>query len=216
MCLFAKTNEIKVAEDDIKCYKVINVKKVFNDYVFLTPYQLVEVDIDTLLGQKPFSADRKPKLEKFKDDVYVAEGGFIHAFKHYEDALDDCDYCDIVFECIIKKGTKYIEGVCFENVGIAAESVMFNPYCYSDKESLYKFVENSFCNRYMEREIIIIRGKKMHIVIGVDPNSIEKDDNLWDISFEDFLVGAVDINEDIWYVYSDGRLYETFESVEIG
>lgn len=64
-----------------------------------------------------------------------------------------------------------------------------------------------------ERTTITVRGKEMHLIVGVDPSTIEKDDELWDFSFDDFLVGAVEVNEDYWYVYSNGRCYETFECV---
>lgn len=65
----------------------------------------------------------------------------------------------------------------------------------------------------IERTIIIVNGKKMHLMVGVTPSAIENDENLWDISFEDFLTNAVEVNEDIWYVYFNGRCYETNEQV---
>lgn len=65
----------------------------------------------------------------------------------------------------------------------------------------------------IERTIIIVNGKKMHLMVGVTPSTIENDENLWDISFEDFLTNAVEVNEDIWYVYFNGRCYETNEQV---
>ena len=65
----------------------------------------------------------------------------------------------------------------------------------------------------IERTIIIVNGKEMHLIVGVNPSTIENDENLWDISFEDFLTNAVEVNEDIWYVYFNGRCYETNEQV---
>ena len=60
-----------------------------------------------------------------------------------------------------------------------------------------------------ERAVIIVNGKKMHLIVGVNPSTVENDEDLWDISFEDFLTNAVEVNEDIWYVYFNGRCYET-------
>lgn len=64
-----------------------------------------------------------------------------------------------------------------------------------------------------ERTVVIVNEKKMHLIVGVNPNTIENNENLWDISFEDFLTKAVEVNEDIWYVYFNGRCYETSEEV---
>ena len=64
-----------------------------------------------------------------------------------------------------------------------------------------------------ERTIVIVNGKEMHLIVGVTPSAIENDESLWDISFEDFLTNAVEVNEDIWYVYFNGRCYETNEQV---
>ena len=64
-----------------------------------------------------------------------------------------------------------------------------------------------------ERTTIIVRGKKLHLIFNVKPADTF-DDDLWDFAFEDFLSGAVEINEDIWYIYYEGRCYETENYVE--
>jgi hypothetical protein len=75
----------------------------------------------------------------------------------------------------------------------------------------------------MERTIITIRGKKMHIEYGANPSMLESKlllnsfygvDELWDIAFEDFLNGAMEVDEHIWYIYYEGRCYETDKCVE--
>lgn len=66
----------------------------------------------------------------------------------------------------------------------------------------------------MERTIITIRGKKMHIEYGANPSMLESNDELWDIAFEDFLNGAMEVDEHIWYIYYEGRCYETDNCVE--
>lgn len=64
-----------------------------------------------------------------------------------------------------------------------------------------------------ERTIINVRGKKLHLIFNV---KIYNDfaNYLWDFLFEDFLSGAIEINEDIWYIYYEGRCYETEDYVE--
>ena len=64
-----------------------------------------------------------------------------------------------------------------------------------------------------ERTTIIVKDKKLHLKFYVKPTDIFND-YLWDFVFEDFLSGAVEINEDIWYIYYEGRCYETEDYVE--
>ena len=64
-----------------------------------------------------------------------------------------------------------------------------------------------------ERTTIIVRGKKLHLKFYAKPVMTCIDD-LWDFIFEDFLSGAIEVNEDIWYIYYDGRCYETEDYVE--
>ena len=64
-----------------------------------------------------------------------------------------------------------------------------------------------------ERTTIIVKGKKLHLKFNVTPVDTF-DDDLWDFAFEDFLSGAVEINEDIWYIYYEGRCYETEDFFE--
>ena len=61
-----------------------------------------------------------------------------------------------------------------------------------------------------------IDGVKLHLVLGKTVKEWEEargNDDLWDILFEELLDGSVDIDEDIWYWYIDGRCYETYEKV---
>lgn len=72
----------------------------------------------------------------------------------------------------------------------------------------------------IETSIIKINGKTMYLELGHNVAEWkkkfdvpeERDCNAstyWDFSFEDFLNGAVEINEDITYWYINGRVYET-------
>ena len=53
----------------------------------------------------------------------------------------------------------------------------------------------------------------IHLKFNVKPTDTFADD-LWDFPLEDFLNGAVEVNEDIWYIYQNGRCYETDNYVE--
>ena len=72
-------------------------------------------------------------------------------------------------------------------------------------------------NKLCKKVIVTVNGQKLHLVIGKTVREWKQmcghDDSVWDISFEDLLGGAVEINQDIWYWYIDGRCYETQEEV---
>ena len=70
----------------------------------------------------------------------------------------------------------------------------------------------------MEKRVTLeVNGTKLHLVLGKTVKEWdetwgnEEDDCLWDILFEELLDGTIDINENIWYWYIDGRCYETYE-----
>ena len=64
----------------------------------------------------------------------------------------------------------------------------------------------------MERNIIIVNGKPLHLILGktrADWVANFNPEELWDFLFEEVLNGAIEHNEGIWYYYIDGRIYET-------
>ena len=69
----------------------------------------------------------------------------------------------------------------------------------------------------MEKKVtIIVNNAKLHLVLGKTYEEWEKlysGEICWDILFEELIDGSLEINENIWYWYIDGRCYETFEKV---
>ena len=69
------------------------------------------------------------------------------------------------------------------------------------------------------RVIIEVNGQKLHLVLNktwkewLDAYTNPGDD-YWDVLLEELLDGTLDINEDIWYWYINGRCCETNEEVE--
>lgn len=111
MCLFVETKRMKVAKEDIKCYKRITF--LFNaegEIKFVTPYQWASVPIDVLLGKQEFSALGSLEAEKVKKGEYKIFGGVIHTYAFERDACKNQCRDELVVACIIPKGTKYIEG----------------------------------------------------------------------------------------------------------
>jgi len=69
----------------------------------------------------------------------------------------------------------------------------------------------------MRKKVIEVDGAKLHLVLGGTYEEWDKlygGDIYWDILFEELIDGTLEINEDIWYWYIDGRCYETTETVK--
>ena len=67
------------------------------------------------------------------------------------------------------------------------------------------------------RVVVEVNGRKLHLVLGNIVEEWEKicgTEETWGILLEEFLDGAIEIDEHIWYWYIDGRCYETTEEVE--
>jgi len=66
--------------------------------------------------------------------------------------------------------------------------------------------------------IFYVNGTALHLVFGKSREEWEQvygaDPDLWDVSFEELVDGTLDIDEDIWYWYIDGRCFETDEKVD--
>lgn len=110
MCLFAKTKRMKVAKEDIKCYKRVTFFLNGNEIKLVTPYQWTIVPIDVLLGKQEFSALGTLEARKGEKGVYTISGGVIHTYAYEKDACETQCSDELVVACIIPNGTKYIEG----------------------------------------------------------------------------------------------------------
>ena len=68
----------------------------------------------------------------------------------------------------------------------------------------------------IKKTCIIIDGKKMHLVLGKTLKDYEKynsNEVLWSFQLDEFIEGAIEVNEDIYYWLINGRVYETEEEV---
>lgn len=117
MCLVVQRNEkFQKAEQDIIVYKVLRRGKRFFGLFncWRTPFQGTVVDCH--LG-KPTELNARGQidnkiLEGSGFEFFTVESGVIHTFLHKEDcrwAIND-DKKDIMFKCIVPKGTEYIKG----------------------------------------------------------------------------------------------------------
>lgn len=138
MCLFSTTNKMVMAEEDIVCYKRVMVLIYKDEVTFLTPYQLTQIPIDVILGKKDFKAVGIKEISKGAiDRDYTVHGGFIHTYAFCRDACENADLDsqvmnddadEIIIQCIIPKGTYYIQGRDgYGNIGYAARKIRFTP-----------------------------------------------------------------------------------------
>lgn len=134
MCLIRASKE--KAEDDLICYKIMVTlrddvdengnKKADDDYSgcnFYTPFQRKRVPLSVVEGKEPFRPDNKPTCVDVRRGGLVINGGFIHSYAKFEDAMRDAQDVVInasyygehqvhacVFECRIDKGDDYMIG----------------------------------------------------------------------------------------------------------
>lgn len=88
MCLYTKQHEFKVAEEDIVCWKVLEIIKSHNGEAYVTPFAFVPVGDDVMSGKKLFapSAAHTAQLEemmtgyKNSKSSMCVEKGVIHVY----------------------------------------------------------------------------------------------------------------------------------------
>ena len=154
MCLFSKENKLVRAEEDIVCYKRLLPIFEKDGVKFITPYQLMEVPLEVIKGKADFKAEGDKEIRGFNNE-YTICGGFIHTYAFLRDALEEIDMdgqsgvnCDdIVLQCIIPKGTYYLEGQdSFGHRGFASRKIRFT----IDEESINKEVLESLIDERVE------------------------------------------------------------------
>ena len=130
MCLYSKQQDWFVANSDIKCYKVLELKKKFLGIKkYHTPYRVMEVSRKIISGKKDLIAEGEPVLRSVmlgNDIAYIVEGGAIHAYVGNREAYLNVYFHPLVrleiFECIIPTGTKFMVGI---DGDICAEKIRF-------------------------------------------------------------------------------------------
>lgn len=140
MCLVLNKDqqEVKVAERDISCYKVLQVvnnksknKKYLDNVV--TPYEYERLPASGLFNANGLFPNLED-IEAHKDGWKEVGKGVIHCYKNLEDAqriVDRYKFNYIIISVVIKEGTQYYEN----NYEIAARRI------YYDAEALKHNVE---------------------------------------------------------------------------
>ena len=111
MCLISKDSELKVATEDIVCWKVLYYG-LHPDYE--TPFQHQKVPESVVCGEEPFVADENDSVVVGlrADGEFEYNAGVIHTYVlKYQANYWTYLSRNNVFECRIPKGTLYVEGV---------------------------------------------------------------------------------------------------------
>ena len=142
MCLvITKFNKLKVAQEDIKCYKIL-FKSSVRQGLFYAPYQLfnyelgvtyfTNISVSYNCNTFGLSFFRYLFYKFFNDflDVKGVNQGF-HSFVNLKNAIkeknSDIDYKRLVIgECIIPKGAKYYKGIYLSYDGYVSDSIKIN------------------------------------------------------------------------------------------
>lgn len=116
MCLISKTKEPLIAEEDIKCYKVVAKSIIF----------LASSMIGTIITE--YSSSLKSDIPFFKEEGgYIVESEGVHVYKGEEFAFDG--FTLMTIPCIIPKGTKYWEG-CIDMAAQHIKYILPRKYWY--------------------------------------------------------------------------------------
>lgn len=117
MCLYIKSSKKKIAEKNIRCFKIlaydVNTKKYFAPNFYEYEYTSNGVNKNKLIHSLNTS-------DVYSGDVYkyICNIG-LHTYRKYSDAISDNDYYNAisnrtveykVFECVIPRGSEYFSG----------------------------------------------------------------------------------------------------------
>lgn len=173
MCLEVKKTKkgdlpVKIADKDIRCMKVLEE----DEYGYRTPYRYKRLHPDIISGEVAFVADRsvpgdyeEENFTAMHEEYAEIGAGAVHTYAYTEESDKAirsevlflrrmwCPRATVVFECVIPKGTEYMEGVYEKHKCYGSKSIRFvrelirfegndgNP---DDKEKLYdRFKENA-------------------------------------------------------------------------
>lgn len=131
MCCFSRTKRFKVAERDITCYKMLSIPEgyfVGINEALKTPYTDTPVSKDIWSGKSLFLASGKfqAKIETLNyKPFYTITSGVIHTFMYSFEAKKYLGEDSVLFECVIPKGTRYIEGDDGHNRCYVSEKIKF-------------------------------------------------------------------------------------------
>lgn len=128
MCLAASHKDVKIAEKNITCYKILELSSGFyTGRIYTTPYMGALVPTHIIKGKKELYASRgtcwKDKgvqqISGRTKYMYRIDGGYIHTYAKLSAANNRKEsllklyskHKYYIFKCVIPKGAEYYEGL---------------------------------------------------------------------------------------------------------
>ena len=113
MCLYCKDSKLKVAEEDIVCFKVVTFDFVVGCYRPFFQFKNHWIPIGVINGLEPYvpEGDAVPECDELLCE-YAWGRGLVHAYKNRFEGGASClvgPYVNI-YRCVIPKGVEYVEG----------------------------------------------------------------------------------------------------------
>ena len=112
MCLYTKETKLKTANEDIICYKIL--LHYPSSPLFYTPYLYKEIRWTDIWLHNPIKAHGQVRKRKLHKDAPLSfNNGLIHTYQTIMAAKSSWFMLQEqyqLFQCIIPKGTKYIDG----------------------------------------------------------------------------------------------------------
>lgn len=139
MCIFVQDNKLKVAEEDIICYKVLKRKSLY-DSTPVSPYHNeMEWDFD-----KVFTAPI-PKWKIEYDEYHkgwFSYDGLFYSYNNYTDAYElmvklswgGAKFMYMIVKCTIPKGTYYYDGIQGSPEEDHDLMMQYGEYTYASKQ----------------------------------------------------------------------------------
>lgn len=140
MCLITILEAPKRAEENIVCYKVIELAcSDDGKEVAQTPYQYAPIHKNVIKGKKPFIAKNyrgaivtDKMFEQYKPYFGEIKGRAVHTFATKIDAKAEADTLKVmlgdicrIYKCIIPKGTLYYNGFYEGKKSFASQKIVF-------------------------------------------------------------------------------------------
>lgn len=98
MCTYLHTNEVQIAEEDIPCWKVVEIIANDNGENFhVTPYTFTRLSKSVLLGKVPFKSNVTDHVYEFGKSMsmfntWYAHEGFIHTYESLDRMMIDMEF----------------------------------------------------------------------------------------------------------------------------
>ena len=114
MCLTVKDKKVRIAENDIVCYKIV-IERISPSPILATYFMSSEIKLGKLYRKK---GDKFRFYKSYEDNFFIEEGGY-HVFAKLNDAVDYFSEDEVDKKKLLTR-----EGTCFSPLGYSRAKVI--------------------------------------------------------------------------------------------